>query len=232
MFNFFRRKEKKKENPITDVELQFFKKLVEILPQKYHYLYPQINDDFLIGFKENELGYKNSYTFLLNANIEPSFKNKKLPHFFILQNIKIWNNNKNDFVSINLNILSGYLGGFNIESIDFSSFDFTKFDISELYEKHFENKDLEKIVNNFSEEDKTVIKENIGATYEIELNEGKFYFFDNLNDGNVIALDANANVFLLFHDPYKIEKIFSKEELLEKLKNNTFKEDIIKVANL
>ncbi|TCN60931.1 hypothetical protein D0809_03385 [Flavobacterium circumlabens] len=89
MFNFF--KKKKKKYPVTKIELHFFKSLITILPRKYHYLLPQINDDFLIAFKENVLGFKDSYTFLLNAKLEPTFINKKLPHFFILQNIKIWN---------------------------------------------------------------------------------------------------------------------------------------------
>ena len=84
MFNLFTKK-KKKEYPITKIELHFFKSLIAILPKKYNYLSPQINDDFLIAFKENVLGFKVSYTFLPNAKLELIYINKKLPHFFILQ---------------------------------------------------------------------------------------------------------------------------------------------------
>jgi hypothetical protein len=174
MFNFFRKK-KIKEYPITNVELLFFKNLVNILPSKYEYLAAQINDDFLIAYEKNQLGYENSYVFSLNAKLESVYKNKKLPNFFILQNIKVWNDIKEDFISINLNVLSGYLGGFNIESIDFSEYDFSRYDISGVHEKHFENEDLDKIIKVFSEDEKEIIKENIGSTYEIDLKEGKFY---------------------------------------------------------
>ncbi|WP_347052248.1 hypothetical protein [Flavobacterium olei] len=224
MFNFFKKK-KKKEYPITKIELNFFKSLVDILPHKYQYLLPQINDDFLIAYKENELGFKDSYTFLLNAKLDPNYINKRLPHFFILQNIKIWNIVKGDFISINLNILSGYLGGFNVESIEFSNFDFAKFDISEINEKHFENKDLEKLLLNFDKNEKKILSEYLNSTYNIDLPEGTFYYIDNIGNGDVIALDKMGIVYLLTHDPVKTIPIFSKEELLSKLENKTLIND-------
>lgn len=231
MFNFFKKK-KKKEYPITKIELNFFKSLVGILPNKYQYLLPQINDDFLIAYKENELGFKDSYTFLLNAKLESNYINKRLPDFFILQNIKIWNILKDDFISINLNILSGYLGGFNVESIDFSNFDFSNFDISEINEKHFENKDLEKLLLNFDEIEKKILSEYLNSTYIIDLPKGTFYYIDNIGNGDVIALDKTGSVYLLTHDPAKETLIFSKEELLEKLQNKTLIEESTKIYEL
>lgn len=228
MFKFFSKK-KNKEYAITEIELHFFKNLISILPCKYHYLLPQINDDFLIAFKENELGFKDSYTFLLNAKLEPTYINKKLPHFFILQNIKIWNKVKNDFISINLNILSGYLGGFNVANIEFSNFDFTNIDVSEINEKHFENKDLEKLLKGVDNDEKKLVTENIGNTYKINLREGVFYFFDDLNDGDVIALDTFLNVYVLTHDPYGVKKVFSRTELIEIFKKGNLKEEVLKL---
>ncbi len=215
--------------PITPIELHFFKSLISILPSQYDYLLPQINDDFLIAFKENVLGFKDSYTFLLNAKLESKYINKRLPHFFILQNIKVWNTAKADFMPINLNILSGYLGGFNVESIDFSNFDFTKIDISEINEKHFENKDLEKLLLNFDENDKKVLAKYIDSTYEIKLSNGIFYFIDNIGNGDVVALDKTGALYLLTHDPAKVIPIFSKEELLEKLENQTLLKEAVKI---
>ena len=228
MFNFFRKK-KKKEYPVTKIELDFFKNLIAILPIKYHYLLPQINDEFLIAFKENVLDFKDSYTFLLNAKLEPIYINKKLPHFFILKGISIWNSRENKFYGIELDILSGYLGGFNVESIEFTNFDFTNFDISQINEKYFENKDLEKLLKGFNEVEKMLVKENIGDTYEINLKEGNFYFFDDLDDGDVIALDALWNVYVLAHDPYKLTRTFSKTELIEILRKGNLKEEVLKL---
>lgn len=227
MFNIFNKK-KKKEYPITEIELHFFKNLIAILPNKYHYLLSQINDDFLIAFKENVIGFKDSYTFLLNAKLEFKYINKTLPHFFIVQNIKIWNTKANDFESINLNILSGYLGGFNIKSTEFLNFDLTKFDISEINEKYFENEDLEKILKSLNEVERKIVKENIGNTYEIKLKEGKFYFFDDLTDGDLIAVDVQMNAYILTHDPFKIIKIYSKNTFIVALQKGNLKEEILK----
>lgn len=228
MFSFLKKK-KKNEYPITKIELDFFKNLIAVLPGKYHYLLPQINDEFLIAFKENALGFENSYTFLLNAKLEPIYINKKLPHFFILQNIKIWNRVKSDFISINLNILSGYIGGFNIESIEFSNFDFTKFDISEINEKHFENKDLDTLLMNFNENEKNILSKYLDTTYSINLSDGIFYCIDNIGNGDVIALDKAGTVYLLIHDPVQTIRIFSKEDLFEKLENKTLIEEATKI---
>jgi hypothetical protein len=232
MFNFFKKK-KAKEYPITKIEVDFFRCLITILPDKYHYLLPQINDDFLISYEANILGFKNSYTFSLNAALEPRFANKHLPAFFILQNIKIWNKFKNDFTSINLNILSGYLGGFNIESIDFTIFDLNKFDTSEINEKHFDNQDFKFLLtqSNFDNTEKEILAQKIDHTYCITLSEGKFFYIDNVGNGDVIAIDATGNAYILTHDPYKITKIFTKKELFSKLENDTLVTSAIEIYN-
>lgn len=193
------------------------------MPRKYEYLLAQINDNFLIAFKENVLGFKDSYTFLLNAELEPIYINKKLPPFFILQNIKIWNKIKDDFISINLNILSGYLGGFNIESIEFSNFDLTKIDISGINEKLFENKDLKTFLMqaDFNSIERELFEEKINYTYSINIPEGIFYYIDDIRNGDILAIDRGGNVYVLIHDPYEVKKIFSKDDFFVLLKNGT-----------
>ena len=225
MFNFFNKK-KKPEYPITNDTLFFLKNIVSIIPKKYSYLDSQINTDFLIAFKSNILGFKDSFTFLLNAKLEANHINKKLPHYFILKGIKVWHNTLNKFLEIELDILSGYFGGFKSESIDFAGYDFSKFDVSEINVKHFENKDLDKILKVFDESERELVTENIGSTYEIKLKEGKFYFFDEIDNGDVFALNINGDFYALFHDPYKVKQLFLKEEFIEKLKNGTLKEYI------
>ena len=205
--------------------------MISVLPDKYYFLLPQINDNFLIAFKENILGFKDSYTFLLNAKLEPLYINKILPHFFILQNIRIWNKLKGDYSSINLNILSGYLGGFNIDSIEFSNFDFTKFDISEINEKHFENNDLEKLLTNFSNNEKEIFQESYNYTYNINIPEGNFYFLDSIGNGDVLSIDNLGNAYLLIHTPYKVKEIFNKEEIFIKMKEKTLFRDVIEKYN-
>jgi hypothetical protein len=228
MFNLFKKKQKKFS--IEEKEIIFLKKIISILPKKYSYLQAQINTDFLLGYEMHSLNHKDNYTIIYNDKLESKFLNKKLPNYFILKNIKIWNTRSNDFYNIELDVLNGIIGGFKIVDFDFTNFDFNKIDVSEIYEKHFENKDLESLTKNFNEEEKSLITENIGSTYKINLKEGEFYFFDDLNDGDVIALDSLWNVYILTHDPYKITKIFSKSDLLEILKNGNLKEEALKFA--
>lgn len=226
MFDFFRKKKEIKYSISVDT-LLFFENLVKIIPAKYRYLELQINNDFLLAFIPNILGFKNSFTFHLNAKLESKYINKKLPHYFILKGIKVWHNKLNKFVEIELDILSGYFGGFQAESIDFANYDFSKFDISNINEKHFENKDLDKVLQVFNESDQIFVKENIGYTYEIKLKEGKFYFFEDIDNGDVFAINISGDFYALLHDPYQVKLLFSKDEFIDKLKNGTLKNDAI-----
>ncbi|WP_326983447.1 hypothetical protein VUJ46_02555 [Chryseobacterium sp. MYb264] len=134
MFRLFK---KNKENKFGDDELKFFQNIINILPSPYSYLRKSVTKDFILGWKANELGYSDAYTFLLNANLEKEFKNKKLPRFFILKNIGIWEASMKKYIHVELDIFTGFLGGFKSESINFKNFDFTKVDLSAFTEKHF-----------------------------------------------------------------------------------------------
>lgn len=227
MFKFFKKKENK--YGFNVLEIHFFKSLIGILPKKYSYLEPQISSDFILGYKENVLGFKDSYTFLLNAKLEKLYLNKELPNYFILKDIKIWNNTFDNFVNVELDILNGMLGGFKSENINFSSFDFNKVDIENISEKHFENKDLDQLLKHFNQSEKKILSKHLDNTYEIILPKGIFYFIDNVGNGDVIVLDKTGAVFLLTNDPAKETLIFSKEEMLEKLQNKTLIEESTKI---
>lgn len=154
MFDFFK---KKKEIKTSKDFFVFFSCLVKILPIKYNYLELQINDDFIIAFKNNILGFENSFTFVLNARLESKYLNVKLAPYFILKGIEVWHLIEKRFIEIELDILNGILGGFKMENIDFDSYDFNKFNVSEINEKHFENKDLIKLLKNFNNIEQTLI---------------------------------------------------------------------------
>lgn len=227
MFKFFKKKENKYK--FNNNEIHFFKSLIGILPSKYAYLDKQITSDFILGYKQNILGYKDSYTFLLNAKLEKLYINKKLPNYFILKNIKVWNKKINYYNIIELDILNGMLGGFKIETIDFSGFDFNKIDIESISEKHFENKDLEKLLLNFNENEKNILSKYLDNTYEINLPDGTFYYVNDIGNGDVIALDKLGIAYLLIHDPAQTIRVFSKEDLLEKIQNNSLIESAVKI---
>lgn len=204
MFGLF----KKKNNfQFGDDEVKFFRNVIKILPQRYSYLESQITKEFILKFKPNQLGYKDSYTFILNANLENKFIRKDLPPYYIIKNIGIWENVLNKMLSIELDIITGYIGGFKSESINFENFDFSKTDLSKLTEKHFSNQDKEellKIIGSVSKQQE--LKLDIEDTFKIELPEGDFYTIKNLGDGNYLAVNKQGLVYELIHDPYSVTK--------------------------
>lgn len=230
MFKIFNKK--RKEFAFGSNEVTFFKTLITNLPLKYAYLDPQINSNFILGFKPNALGYKDSYTFLLNGKIENNYINNTLPHYFILKNIKVWNKKHNAFYSIELDILHGVLGGFESEIIEFESFDLNKFDTFHVSEKHFVNKDLESLLTKFSNKEKEIFGQKVNDTYSINLPEGNFFYIDNIGNGDVLAIDNKCNAFILRHDPYEIKKIFSREDFFNLLENGTLINEALAKYNL
>lgn len=225
MFIFFNRKNKNLHFGTS--EKHFFKTLINILPNKYCYLQGQVDNDFILGFKPNTLGYEDSYTFLLNANKERVFLKPNLPHYFIIKNIKVWNTEINNYSTIELDILQGMLGGFKSECINFDKFDFTRIDVSNIEEKHFENKDLKKLLSklNLNKSEQDAFEEKVNYTYSIALSEGVFYYIDDIGNGDVVAIDTLGNCYLLIHDPGKVIKILNKEEFLSKLKTDSLLKD-------
>lgn len=151
------------------------------MPNRYSYLRKSITKDFILGWKPNQLGYPDSYTFLLNANLEKELKKKELPSFFILKNICIWESSMKEYINIELDILTGFLGGFKSESLKFKNFDFTKFDLSKLTEKHFNNQDKGDLMKIIGKENKEhLLQFDFEDTFKLEIPEGNFYTIKNL----------------------------------------------------
>ncbi|QIY82520.1 hypothetical protein HER18_02670 [Chryseobacterium sp. NEB161] len=204
MFGLFK---KKNDFQFGDDEVEFFRNIIKILPQRYSYLESQITKEFILKFKPNQLGYKYSYTFVLNANLENKFLRKDVPQYYIIKNIGIWENVLNIMIYIELDIITGYIGGFKSESLDFKNFDFSRSDLSKLTEKHFSNQDREELLKIIGEVDKQKeSKLDIEDTFKIEIPEGDFYTIKNLGDGNYLAVDKQGVVYELLHDPYSVLK--------------------------
>lgn len=231
MFNFFRKKEKFVE--FNEKELVFFRKLTEVLPIKYSYLRPQINKEFLLGFMPNPIDRENSYNVVMNSIFEKKYLKTNLPKYFILKDIRLWDKKKERYFTINLDITSGILAGFKIENLDFENFDFDKTDLSQLYEKHFENEDFNKFLQNFSQIEKNILKDNMNTTYTIDFGSSCFYFFDDIGNGDVIVLNSLGDSFILTHDPSRIIPLFDRLDFFEKLQSKSlFNEALIVYNNL
>ncbi len=213
----------KKKKKITNKDYDFLSRVVDELPSKYSYLKKQVSKDFILNKKINELGSKGTFTLTLNANLESTFSNKKLPNFFILKDISIWNNQKEKFENIELHILEGMLAGFMVKS-NYENLDLKKIIISNIKEKHFKNEDklfLLDLIKGIPNEVKSEL--DIQSTFKIEIPEGDFYVVKDFEDGNYLSMDNKGAVYGMIHDPYEIEQIFNnKEKFFEALKSGEF----------
>ena len=64
-------------------------------------------------------------------------------------------------------------------------------------------------------------KLEISDSYEIELEEGIFYPIKQYESGNILALNNDAAIFLLSHDPYEVRKLYpSPAEFLAACNNS------------
>ncbi len=212
MFNFFR-----KQIGIKEIDYIFLIAIVNALPDKYSYLIRQVSKDFILNKKRNDLSDEGSYTLTLNADLESKYSNPNLPSFFIIKDIDIWNNEKQKYEQIELDILEGMLAGFKIIS-NYEELDLSKIDVSRIKEKLFSNEDkdkVKKILGKLSEGQ--VNQLDINGTFKIQIPEGDFYVIKDLGNGDYISIDEMGVVYKMAHDPYLIDKIFNKEEFLENL---------------
>lgn len=192
--------------PTNDV-MQFLRNLVDVLPKKYNFLIEQINADFILGLEKSKMNH-NRYSILLNANLQSKYENKKLPNYFIIEGVLIWETKIKNYTPVNISISKGLIISIEILSINFKNFDFTKIDLSKFTEKYFNNQDKEdliKIIGEINEEQK--VNFDIDDTFKIEIPEGIFYTIKDLEDGNYLAVNGNGEVYELIHDPYSLKKI-------------------------
>lgn len=111
MFGIFRKKKLSKKDALI-----FLKAITEILQKKYSFLDGQISDDFILSIKPREVGGDSFYSVVFNTNLKDKFQgNCQLGSFFI-ENIKIWNQSKNSYESVILDIHNNILIGFKLIS--------------------------------------------------------------------------------------------------------------------
>ena len=205
MFRIF--KKQKNVHEFTDKEINFFRKIIELLPTRYHYFLDQLNKDFLISFKPNDLNFKDWYSIQLNAKLEKDYGRPRLG-YFQLQNIFIYNKKSEKKEKIIISFLEGIFIGFFMEYIDFENYILNEYDTSNLKVKHFKNeKDKEAFMEIIKGISKVKLSDlEIDDTFKIELPEGVFYTIKNLQDGNYLAVNNIGEVYELLHDPYRIIK--------------------------
>ncbi|MCP4181602.1 MAG: hypothetical protein GY756_27880 [bacterium] len=215
-----------KSKKITRNDLSFLSSIVNALPSKYKYLSGQVNRDFLLKKRINVLGSKETYTIVLNADLEKKYSIPDMPKFFILKRIEIWNNSRKKFEDIELHIIKGMLAGFKVES-KYNDLDLCRIKSDNISEKHFAQEIQKKVANILRDVNEEILSLlDIRDSIEIEFDNKFYYTIKNLGNGNYLALNDSGSIFGLIHDPFEIELLFkSKETFVEAIKSKRFNID-------
>ncbi len=223
MFNFFKKNNLSKKS-IKDWEYNLLNRIVTNLPERYSFLNNQINDDFFVDSVDNEILKDNWKRVILNQNLYKTYQNKKFN--FIIKDIRVFDLNYDSYITVDLDVFEGIIIGYKINS-DSDSFDINRIDYLRIKEVKYENQysDLLNVFCNYEIE----LLENKGYNncYKIELEGREFYNFLELENGDLAALDKKGDLYLLIHDPYSILFFCTKNEMLEKIKNDTLENEVL-----
>jgi len=209
---------------IKDWEYNLLKTITTNLPQKYFFLRNQFNEDFFIDSLDNELLKDNWKRSILNQNLYKSYQNKA--YNLLIQDIKVFDVNNGSYISVDIDVFEGIIIGYKINS-DSDLFDIDRIDYQTIKEVKYDtfNSELSDI---FSNNEKELLKINgFYNIYEIELENRVFYHFLDLDNGDLVALDKNGDLYFLLYNPFSIIFFCCKHEMFEKIKNDTLESEIL-----
>lgn len=199
------------------MEAAFIETIVNNIAAKYPAFKKELDLETFAGIGKNPGGSKGSFTYLLNANHWKKICNPSIANYDI-KNVK-FKTYTGDKVSVDLYISEGLIVGYktsaDVKEIDISTIDFT-----EIWEKHFLNKDYTEIESIISSVSKDQVKKlnMIKNTFRIEINGTTYYPIHENGDGNYFAIDKKGLVFKLTHDPFEARMLYNN--VLELLENN------------
>lgn len=211
MLNFFSNKKSNKLIKVDDNDLSFLRQIINILPQEYKFLNDQINSVFLetrqpmIGLDQGNIGFGH------NEELFESYRKPNFPESSELRNIKVKVKDSEEYTNLMLHLLNGTLWGYYLDpKFGTQDLDFSNIDINDLYLHKYENEALNLVKTIFSDfwDQKTIDFMDVDDVFEMEIEGKKYYSIKNLKDGNYLAIDSQAKVYGMIHDPYEIEEIF------------------------
>jgi len=171
-------------------------------------LYDQINENFILNKKKNELGDDGTYRLVLNADLEGQYIKKSLPTLFILKDIKVWNKELKSYAFIELHIMQGILAGFRVGT-DYDNLDLENIEISSIKEKHFDDSSKNRIRDLIENMPQHIVdKLDIDSSFTIDLDSKEYYVIKDYKDGNYLSMDNEKHIYSMIHDPYSVRKLY------------------------
>lgn len=210
MFRFyFKRKEK---TQLSQLEKDLLLKTLKLLGSDYSIFEEQIESGIIDSVGENKVN-PDFKRFRLNVKLLNKFENKKGRCFF-LNNVNVFDNTSNKYISFSLDFGFGLVFGSSIQELSNMNLDLNKINIDSVYKTYYGEDDFNKIKFLFSKEELACI--NNSDVYELELGGKIYYHLKDIGDGDFLGIDIHKNIYKITHDPFEIN--IQTNELVDILK--------------
>lgn len=224
-------------------DLNVLKEIVKDLPEKYANIAKQAEG----GLWQESIpvgGKTGLYTLIVqfaNTQEEHSYYDKRFPHYLVLGPIHAKSRKTGSQAEVELHLNRGVLIQYRttipLNELDISTVNYSDLGEQILHENAPESSLSQKLAELFRDASPELLaKLEISDSYEIELEEGIFYPIKQYESGNILALNNDAAIFLLSHDPYEVRKLYpSPAEFLAACNNSIIdpedEESLLAVAN-
>jgi hypothetical protein len=197
MFEFFKNRHLKRDSEI--LEKNILKNLANTFPDLIENHRNWILRHVIRGNDHLQLQHSTRDVEYFEAN------RKRFNKHYKIKGLEILNKNSNSYVPLTVDI---YFDSIQIIYIAFSKslndeYDLSNVRVSALTSEPLkvddsEQKTLLRILKNIHEDIKEKIE--VDDTFEIELDEKKYYTIFDMEDGNYLAVDSKGRVYRLIHD--------------------------------
>lgn len=210
MINYFRKKRQKKRI------VEFEKQILNLLEDQFEDLFENHQHWQLDFFMFNVNGDRSIQLLHRSNDVKYVNKNRKKHNkSFKIEGLKVWNITKSDFENFEVSIYQNTIQIIKINYVSdlLKEFDFNNLELGNIKTEtlviHNEDKEkVDKLINGLSSKD--LAKLEIDDTFEIELNNKKYFTIIDLEDGNYIAIDKSKKVYRLIHDHEEPVKMINK----------------------
>jgi len=199
MFGLF--KKNKKTN--FEIETLLMKNIFNSLGDEFKYITNQLNENIITGVRMDNTLFVNHRKFSFKREILNKYEDKS-GKFFSINGIKVYDNELNEFVELEIAIGYGILQGYSTPIVKNFNPDISRIDTGKYTVKTF-GEDSELIKELFTKEELKIIVAN--DIYEVFLHGKSYFHIKDLEDGDFIGIDKEKSVFKITHDPFEITQL-------------------------
>jgi len=204
---------------------QLFTAIITILPENMDLIKEGALSGKFLGFSEWKQYSDFKFCEVSYSQTQWTRNNKRGENFKIV-GLQIYSNRTNQFEDIEILVQNNLVQGLKITN--------SKYSLSEFIIQKFKSDNVHKLDFQFPPEKIDIFYDSLDLSikqriipsdiFEIEFNGRNYYAFDDLEDGNYLAVDEKLEVYSLVHDakPRAKKQSISFDEILAELQTNKF----------